>query len=165
MPPAFAGFWRRLAALLIDSMLLAGVQAGLALVVELVAPDVNNAARVLPVGAAISWAYFALLESSPAQATLGKVALGIRVTGTDGSVISFRRASARYWLKLASTLVLGLGWLLAVMTPRRQALHDVLAGTLVIRSVAVPASEGHWDPAIGAYSEHWDGTEWMRETR
>ncbi len=161
-PPAFAGIWRRLAALLIDWLLLASVQGVLAMLIVLVSPDTVNLSRLFWVGAAIAWAYFSLFESSPAQATLGKVALGIKVTDAGGGAISFRRASVRYWCKLLSTLTLGVGWLLAAFTPRRQALHDLLAGTLVVR-VDVPAPSTHWDPRIAGFREYWDGTRWVRE--
>jgi uncharacterized RDD family membrane protein YckC len=160
-PPAFAGIWRRLAALLIDWSLLAAVQGGLVILIMLLSPDTTNLSQLFWVGAAITWAYFSLLESSPAQATLGKIALGIKVTDAGGSEISFRRASVRYWCKLLSTLTL-VGWLLAAFTPRRQALHDLLAGTLVVR-VGAAAPSTHWDPSVAGFREYWDGTRWVRE--
>ena len=162
--PAFAGIWRRLAALLIDLLLLACVEGVLGALLVLVSPDTANTSRLISVSAAISWAYFALLESSPAQATLGKIALGIKVTDAGGGAITFRRASVRYFCKSLSTLVLGVGWLLAAFTPRRQALHDLLSGTLVVRAGATAPST-HWDPSVAGFREYWDGTAWVREQR
>ena len=98
-----------------------------------------------------------MLESSPAGATVGKIVLGLRVTDTRGDPISFARASFRYWLKVLSTLTLMTGWFMAGFTPRRQALHDLLAGTLVLRKVAATAAgaESRADD-----SEYWDGQRW-----
>jgi len=163
--PPFAAFWRRLAAVLIDWLILACVQIVLGILVVVWTSDSSNLAEVLPVGAAVSWAYFALFESSPAQATLGKMVAGIKVTEVGGGAISFKRASVRYWCKTLSTLTFGVGWLLAGFTPRRQALHDMLAGTVVVRSLGLAPANRHWDPHITAFREHWDGTRWIREER
>lgn len=77
--------------------------------------------------------YFAALESSTSQGTLGKIALGVQVTGRDGQPISFGRALLRFAAKLVSLLPVGLGLLLAAFTTKHAALHDLLAGTLVQR--------------------------------
>ncbi len=60
------------------------------------------------------------------------MALGIAVTDLDGRRISFGRATARHWSTILSTLILLVGWLMAGFTKRKQALHDMIAGTLVI---------------------------------
>jgi uncharacterized RDD family membrane protein YckC len=151
--------------MLIDWLILMAVQLGLVIVLVLWTSDPAAAWRVAPVSAAINWAYFALFESSPAQATMGKMALGIKVTELGGSPISFRRASFRYWLKVLSTLTFGIGWLMAAATPRRQALHDVLAGSLVVRSGMSAATAGHWDPRVADFREYWDGTSWVQDQR
>jgi uncharacterized RDD family membrane protein YckC len=80
-----------------------------------------------------AWLYFALLESSKLQGTLGKAALNIRVTDLDGRRISFGRATGRHFGKWLSGLTLLIGYLIQPFTRRRQALHDLLAGTLVVR--------------------------------
>jgi uncharacterized RDD family membrane protein YckC len=178
---AYAGFWRRLAAYLIDSVLLATIQATLALGVLLLAPqafdsiDLSNAhsstralawdivalaenlANVWLVSAALTWAYFSILESSPARATIGKAALGLFVGDLHGDPISFWRATMRYWLKAFSSLLLMSGWLMAAFTPRKQALHDLLAGTLVLRKVTYVSTE--FDDG-GQPGEYWDGARW-----
>jgi len=163
--PPFAAFWRRTAAILIDWLILASVEIALWILVVLLSSDTANLYEVGPVGAAISWAYFALFESSPAQATPGKMAAGIKVTEVGGGAISFKRASVRYWCKSLSTVILAVGWALAAFTPRRQALHDLLAGTVVIRSLVLEPANRHWDPQIGSFRERWDGTRWVPEER
>src|SRR3989440_9671217 len=133
---AYAGFWRRFLAYVIDGTLIAGVNLALFSTVHLLAPDNLDAlANIAPVAIAISWAYFAVLESSPASGTLGKVALGMYVADLHGVPISFGRAVFRNGLKSVSWLLLGAGWILAAVTPRKQALHDLMAGTLVLRKV------------------------------
>jgi hypothetical protein len=77
------------------------------------------------------WLYFALMESSANQATFGKMALGIKVTDLQGNSISFGKASGRYFAKLVSACTLGVGYVMAGFTKRRQALHDMMVGCLV----------------------------------
>jgi uncharacterized RDD family membrane protein YckC len=81
----------------------------------------------------LDWLYFALLESSAGQATLGKSVLGLAVTNTRGERISFGRATGRYFAKFLSALILGVGFLMVGWTRRKQGLHDFIAGTLVVR--------------------------------
>jgi uncharacterized RDD family membrane protein YckC/type II secretory pathway pseudopilin PulG len=78
-------------------------------------------------------AYFALMESSASQATLGKLALGLAVTDLEGRRIGLGRALGRTLAKLLSGLPLNLGYLMAAFTARKRALHDLVAGTLVVR--------------------------------
>jgi uncharacterized RDD family membrane protein YckC len=159
----YAGFWRRLAAYLIDTLLVGAVQFALALIVWIIAPtDFRAQANIAPVDFFLSWAYFSLLESSPAQATVGKIALGIYVTDRNGDPIDFKRASIRYWAKILSTLVLMLGWLMAAFTPGKRALHDYVAGTFVLRRAAVPLMLSAADPAA-TMGTRWDGTQWAPE--
>jgi uncharacterized RDD family membrane protein YckC len=159
----YAGFWRRLAAYLIDGLLLAAAQGTITVLVRTIAPgDLQAQVNVLPVSILVAWAYFSLLESSPAQATVGKLALGIYVTDREGDPIDFRRASIRYWAKVISTLALMLGWLMAAFTPGKRALHDYLAGTLVLRRATVPLPSS-FDGDAMATGEHWDGSRWSSE--
>ena len=83
-------------------------------------------------GILIGWLYSALLESSPNQATVGKMALGIKVTDLDGERISFGRATGRHFGKILSFLILCIGYLMVAFTERKQGLHDLMAGTLVV---------------------------------
>ena len=80
----------------------------------------------------IQWLYFALMESSAKQATLGKLALAIKVTDLNGNRISFGRASGRYFAKIISGLIFCIGYIIAGFTEKKQALHDMIANCLVV---------------------------------
>lgn len=82
----------------------------------------------------ISWLYYSLMESSQRQATLGKLAAGIKVTDINGNRISFLQATGRYFAKILSGLMFGIGYLMIIFTEKKQGLHDILAGTLVVRN-------------------------------
>ncbi len=82
----------------------------------------------------ISWLYYSLMESSQRQATLGKLAAGIKVTDLNGNRISFLQATGRYFAKILSGLMFGIGYLMIIFTEKKQGLHDILAGTLVVRN-------------------------------
>jgi uncharacterized RDD family membrane protein YckC len=124
----YGGFLRRAGALAIDWLLLfpvcgilaAGRPAALAGVAYLALP----------------WLYFGAMESSRYQATLGKLVFALMVTDLDGNRISFARSSARYWSSYLSVLTAGAGFLLAAVTERQQALHDMVGGTMVVRRPA-----------------------------
>jgi len=81
------------------------------------------------------WIYEAAMESSSKQATLGKMALGLKVTDEQGGRISFARATGRYFAKIISGMILFIGYIMAGFTARKQALHDMIAGTLVTRTL------------------------------
>jgi uncharacterized RDD family membrane protein YckC len=123
----YAGFWRRVAAILIDSVLLSIVLVPLSLGLR----DQLATSYALQTG--VSWLYYALLESSTRQATLGKMALSIAVTNLEGNRIGFGTATGRYFAKIISGLILGIGFLMAAFTQRKQALHDMIVGTLVVK--------------------------------
>jgi len=84
----------------------------------------------------IAYPYFALLESSRWQGTLGKQAMRIKVTDMDGNKISFARATARYFFKIISSIELMLGYLIS-FSDQQQTIHDVLARVLVVRKEIV----------------------------
>jgi len=85
----------------------------------------------LVIGAA-AWLYFALMESSSKQATLGKMALSIIVTDMNGNRLTFGRATGRYFGKIISGMILMIGYIMAGFTEKKQALHDIIAGCLVV---------------------------------
>jgi uncharacterized RDD family membrane protein YckC len=97
-------------------------------------PDFFMGSCALPlVHLVADWLYYALMESSVRQATLGKLALGLRVTDGAGRPITFGRATGRHFAKYLSALTLGIGYMMAGWTQRKQALHDLVADTLVWR--------------------------------
>lgn len=143
----YAGFWLRFVAIIIDSILL-----GIVLVPLFVLNFIGMATKPMPenplellaafgprflmirlIGLLGGWLYFALMESSSWQGTLGKKALGLYVTDMEGRRISFGRASGRFFGKLVSNLTLLIGYIMAGFTARKQALHDMMAGCLVLR--------------------------------
>jgi uncharacterized RDD family membrane protein YckC len=88
---------------------------------------------VITVG--VRWLYYALSESSSWQGTLGKKMLNLTVTDLSGQPISFARASGRYFAKFITNLIpLAIGYILAGFTEKKQAIHDMIAGCLVLRS-------------------------------
>jgi uncharacterized RDD family membrane protein YckC len=96
--------------------------------------DIQQDVRVLTMVLALSVVYYTLFEGSALQATPGKKALRLRVTDLAGRRISLGRAAVRQLAKLISGVTFYLGYVLAGFTPRRQALHDLLAGCLVVRA-------------------------------
>lgn len=124
-----AGFWNRLAASLIDALIL-GVPLWLIIYVI----GLNDDQLITNVISIISnWLYNALQITSGSQATIGKKALGIKVVGMNGEKISFANATGRFFGKYISSIILGIGFLMAGFTEKKQALHDIMASTLVIK--------------------------------
>jgi uncharacterized RDD family membrane protein YckC/type II secretory pathway pseudopilin PulG len=143
MRSVYAGFWKRFFAAAIDYALLVAVSALLgwlsAMSYEAVAGTVTvRTAEGIGniVGILVWWVYYAALESSARQATLGKQALAIKVVDAGGGRISFARATGRHFAKIVSGLILLIGYLMAGFTARRQALHDMMAGCLVVNRAA-----------------------------
>ncbi len=141
--PLYAGFWKRFAAYLIDWVLIVvasgvfvvALDFGLGLWEVEEAEGLANGLGQLG-GVAIAWLYYALMESGPRQATLGKLAIAIRVTDYRGGRIGFGRASGRYFAQILSALPFMIGYLMAGWTRRKQALHDLVAGCLVVNREA-----------------------------
>jgi uncharacterized RDD family membrane protein YckC len=79
------------------------------------------------------WLYEAFMLSSEWQATLGKRVMSVVVTGIDGKRISFARATARHFAKYISAVLLCFGFIMAAFTAKKQALHDMIAETLVVQ--------------------------------
>jgi uncharacterized RDD family membrane protein YckC len=89
---------------------------------------------------ALGFVYFAVFEASPAQATPGKALLGIRVADLAGGRLGFGRSAFRQLMKCAELTSSGVTYIIAAFTGRRQALHDMFAGTIVIQAPrAVPS--------------------------
>jgi uncharacterized RDD family membrane protein YckC len=155
LPSPYAGFWLRVVAHLIDDLLLGIgigilVLLGVAMVgvdsIRLMAESMKGEDFQMP-GSLISaiifvsvasivlgWLYNAGMEGSKHQGTLGKMALGLIVTDSQGRPISFGHATGRYFAKIITGLIpLGIGYAMAGFTEKKQALHDMIAGCLVLR--------------------------------
>jgi uncharacterized RDD family membrane protein YckC len=154
---AYGGFWLRFVAYIIDGFIsslaflillvplfiLTGAGAALGRIGS--GEDISdNAAVFLGIGFiagfvgiifVVSWLYHALAESSSWQATPGKKLLNLKVTDMAGEPISFGRASGRFFAKIITGLIpLGIGYILAGFTEKKQALHDMIASCLVLRN-------------------------------
>lgn len=81
----------------------------------------------------IGWLYYAIMESSTPQGTLGKMAVGIKVIDMQGNRITFARATGRFFGKIISKMILYVGFIMAGFTEKKQALHDIMADCLVVR--------------------------------
>jgi uncharacterized RDD family membrane protein YckC len=134
----YAGFWRRFGAVLIDTIPLASISWIVGKSTETPSMywwDTDNSSDVrgFLMSAIIAWLYYAICESSRAQATLGKLVTGLYVTDEAGERLTFSRATGRHFGKYISGVLLGIGFLMAGFTAKKQALHDILAKTLVLR--------------------------------
>jgi uncharacterized RDD family membrane protein YckC len=147
--PTYAGFWKRFAAIFIDKIII-GIATLIILIPMFLVIGVSafssenyepsigfiigliSAYMIFILIAWIAeWLYFAMMESVKG-ATIGKMALGIKVTDMNGQMPTFGRASGRYFGKILSSLTFGVGYLIAGFSQQKQALHDILAKTLVV---------------------------------
>jgi uncharacterized RDD family membrane protein YckC len=151
----YAGFWLRFIAFLIDNVVM-GIGFVLILIplifltglggfLSQIHPDeeINDAGIFVLLGfiflaatasLVFTWLYHALMESSEWQATVGKKALGLVVTDLAGQRVSFGRSTGRHFGKIITNMVPFLiGYIMAGFTEKKQALHDMLAGCLVLR--------------------------------
>jgi uncharacterized RDD family membrane protein YckC len=133
--PEYMGFWIRVVAYLIDAVVLGIVGFIVGLLVGAIFGENAQTVSSL-VGLVIGWLYFAYLESSERQATLGKLALGMIVTDLNGQRISFGRATGRYFAKIISAIPFGLGFMWVGWDARKQGWHDKIASTLVVKKQA-----------------------------
>jgi uncharacterized RDD family membrane protein YckC len=152
-PPVvhYAGFWRRFVAYCVDRLILFIPDAILTAIFGLQVFSLFNIGSggvdfdYGQIGALIASAiwlgilsfliqllYYALFESSRLRATPGKMALGIVVTDLEGRQVSFGRALGRNLGKILSSLILCIGYIMAGLTAKKQALHDMMADCLVV---------------------------------
>lgn len=155
----YAGFWLRLVALIIDFLVIETMAFIIAIPVIIVIAftaiglenisdpidlftDENLMKLSIIVGSlailflcslVISWLYYALFESSKNGGTLGKMAVGIKVTDLSGNNISFARATGRYFARIITNMTLLIGYIMAGFTYKKQALHDMLANCIVVK--------------------------------
>jgi uncharacterized RDD family membrane protein YckC len=151
----YAGFWLRFLALLIDNVILG--LAFILIVIPLIFltglggflaelhpnEDMNDMGIFMLIGLIflaatasliLTWLYHALMESSEWQATVGKKAFGLVVTDMAGRRVSFGRSTGRHFAKIITNMVPAfIGYIMAGFTEKKQALHDMIAGCLVLR--------------------------------
>jgi uncharacterized RDD family membrane protein YckC len=157
MDSIYAGFWLRFVAYVIDAIIIYVLQSfvfvpflgilGLSVASQLGDPgemtDIETmgmiggimamGATAFLVSTIIGILYFTVMESSKYQATVGKMALGLKVTDIDGKNIDFVKALIRNVSKIISQMILFIGFIMAGFTDKRQGLHDIIAGTLVVK--------------------------------
>lgn len=131
-----AGFWRRVGAYFIDSVVIMVGAFVVLFALSFAGERVMRAAGLLVL--LLMAGYFIIMHSSPVQATVGKMLMGVKVTDGNGHRIGAGRATGRFFGLFLSSITLGIGYALAGVTARRQALHDMVAGTLVVRADARP---------------------------
>lgn len=124
----YAAFWRRFLAFLIDDLLISGV----IFVILWIAVSHQSFFTGLFIVHILRWVYYAGMESSPIQATIGKVVVSIAVTDLKGARISFGRATLRYFSKILSQVLFFGGYAMAAFSEKKQGLHDKIASTLVL---------------------------------
>lgn len=122
----YAGFWKRFAAIIIDAIIVSAATG------FLIAITFGGGTLFILVG---HWLYEAWLTSSEWQATVGKRVLRIVVTDIHGRRITFARASGRHFAKYISAFLLFAGYIIAAFSAKKQALHDMIADTLVVNRV------------------------------
>lgn len=137
----YAGFWRRCAAILVDMALILIVDVALIAALTVASPKAHDGAQatVTLIMMVAGWLYFALFESSKLQGTPGKLVLRIRVTDLQGSRIGFWHSTGRNVARILSGIPLYTGYIAAGISRRRQAFHDMVANTLVVKRKYSPA--------------------------
>lgn len=128
----YAGFWSRVAALIVDNAVVTIFGLALLIAAGLIGEGAVVIANLLYIVIAIL--YWPLMESSERRATIGKQLLGIQVVDMSGAQLNFVRALLRNLAKIISSLPFGLGFLLAAFTAKKQALHDMITKCLVVRA-------------------------------
>lgn len=153
----YAGFWLRFVAVIIDGIILGAVQfiavmpvlglMGIGVVDNMENFDSSDQAEAMSMMASmmamagvaqvvfivIQTLYYSLMESSNYQASIGKMVLGLKVTDINGNKLDFSKALVRNLCKIISSMILLIGYLMAAFTEKKQALHDMIANTLVVK--------------------------------
>jgi uncharacterized RDD family membrane protein YckC len=138
----YAGFGVRLIASCIDAFVLVVAYIAIALFfsgglndsLEGAPLDGKGIAAFVPaINMLVSFLYFVLFECSSYQATPGKMALGLKVIDTTARRISFARSLARWFGKIISGAIFGIGFLMIAFSEKKQGLHDRMAGTFVVK--------------------------------
>ncbi len=142
----YGGFWERFLAALIDGLIVGipgyfisqmfvpGSEEIMAMSPEEASGVMMGSLKVSSVLWVIQGLYYAYFESSEKMATIGKQVLGMKVTNLEGGRISFLNAYGRYLAKFVSAIIILIGYLMQPFTEKKQALHDMIAGTLVLKN-------------------------------
>lgn len=132
----YAGFWIRLLAYMIDFLVTFFIGIIIGFIFGLIIPK-NVMLKFFLfyhlVGILVTWIYYASMESSSKQGTLGKMALGLKVVDFENKRINFGRATGRFFGKILSGILLGIGFIMIAFTQKKQGLHDMIADTFVIK--------------------------------
>ncbi len=154
----YAGFWMRFLAYVIDYIIIYCAQAFIVVpvfgilginfasqaaasggdlsdgdIMAMVATIIAAAGAVAFLVFTLQVLYYSFMESSKYQGTLGKMALGLIVTDANGAKLDFTKALIRNLGKIVSGFILCIGFIMAGFTDKKQALHDMMAGTLVVK--------------------------------
>lgn len=130
-PTNYAGFWIRLVAYLIDGVLLFIFQVIVSYLLMGQFDLFNRSIPVTILSYLVPVLYFTVMESSERQATVGKMALKLKVGDFRGDRISYANALGRYFAKIPSALLLGIGFMMVGWDSKKQGLHDKMADTFV----------------------------------
>lgn len=154
MEKTYAGFWLRFVAIIIDGIIIGvlqfvviapilaaigiGISSGASAIdsedpTAMIAKAMAIFSTVGLIGQVVNILYSTLMESSKYQATIGKLALGLIVTDVNGGKLDFVKALIRNVSKIVSGIILLIGYIMAAFTEKKQALHDIIAGTLVVK--------------------------------
>lgn len=130
----YANFFKRLGAFIIDSLIISVPLFLVLSAAEGTASGGGRGARNIffLLYLLVGWLYYAVQESSEKQATIGKRLLSMKVTDFNGNRLTFGNATGRFFGKLVSGMIYGIGFLMAAFTKQRQALHDKMANTYVV---------------------------------
>jgi len=153
----YAGFWMRFLAWIIDYIIIYVAQAFIVVpvlgvvgfnfankiasgqdmaegdAIAMVMTAVAAASAVALLVIVLQILYYSLMEASKYQGTVGKIALGLIVTDANGAKLDFTKALVRNLCKIISGIILGIGYIMAGFTDKKQALHDMIASTLVVK--------------------------------
>ena len=128
----FGAFFRRLAATIVDFIVVGVPLSALALLLGAVGVSSNARGAVYSAYLACVWIYSSVMESSALQGTLGKLALRLKVTDMEGKKASLGRATVRNLSKFLSAMIFYVGFLMIAFTDKEQGLHDKIAKCLVV---------------------------------
>ena len=156
---AYAGFWLRFVAYIVDYIIIQVAQSiiifpilglfGISFftfnddidweymsqgeIMAMAATMVGAAGAAITVALVLQVLYYSLMEASKYQGTVGKLVLGLKVTDMNGEALDFSKAFIRNLAKILSGMIFLIGYIMAGFTDKKQALHDIIAGALIVK--------------------------------